>query len=335
MCAAEALDMDDISNLLPSLKEIEDAAQLIYGVMPPTPQYNWPLLAKRLGCDLWVKHENHTPTGAFKVRGGLVYMRQLKEKNPDIIGVITATRGNHGQSVAFAAAREGLQSVVVVPEGNCREKNEAMKAFGAELIIHGADFQEAVEYAGQLGKERGLHAMCPFDMTLVKGVSTYALEFFRSHPDLDTIYTSIGMGSGICGIISAREALGLKTKVVGVVSKHAPMMALSFARGEMVEHAASTKIGDGMACRKPAENAFKIIHRYADRIVQVDDDELCDAMRAYYTDTHNIAEGAGAAPLAGLMQEKEKMAGKKVGVILCGQNVESEQFAKILCSTKF
>lgn len=331
MCTAENLEMNDIAPVLPSLAEIEEAARIIYDVMPPTPQYNWPLLAKKSGCDLWVKHENHTPTGAFKVRGGLVYMHELKRDNPDVKGVITATRGNHGQSVAFAASRLGLKSVIVVPEGNCPEKNEAMKAFGAELIIHGVDFQEAVEHAGRLGMERGLHAMCPFDMTLVKGVATYALEFFRAHPDLDTIYTSIGMGSGICGIISVREALGLKTKVVGVVSKHAPMMALSYERGEMIEAPATTKIGDGMACRKPAEQSFKIIHRYADRIVQVDDDELCAAMRTYYTDTHNIAEGAGAAPLAGLMQEKDKMQGKKVGVILCGQNVESEQFAKILC----
>lgn len=332
MCAAESIDMETESfPLLPSLDEIRSAADLIYKVMAPTPQYNWPLLAKRAGCDLWVKHENHTPTGAFKVRGGLVYMDALKRANPDVKGVISATRGNHGQSVAFAASRAGLKSVIVVPEGNSKEKNAAMQAFGAELIIHGEDFQESVEYAAKLGKERGLHAMCPFDMTLVKGVSTYALEFFQAHPDLDTIYTSIGMGSGICGIISAREALGLKTKIVGVVSKHAPMMALSVAQGKMVEHAAETYIGDGMACRKPAEDAFKIISHYVDRIVQVSDDELCNAMRAYYTDTHNIAEGAGAAPLAGLLQEKRKMTGKKVGVVLCGQNVDSDQFADVLC----
>lgn len=332
MCAAEPITEEDLIVALPSLQDIEEAARQIYKVMAPTPQYNWPLLAKRAGCDLWVKHENHTPTGAFKVRGGLIYMRKIKKYNPHVKGVITATRGNHGQSVAFAAKREGLKAVIVVPEGNCPEKNKAMKAFGAELIIHGKDFQEAVEYAGQLGKERGLHAMCPFDMTLVRGVATYALEFFRVHPDLDTIYTSIGMGSGICGIVSAREALGLNTKIVGVVSKHAPMMADSISLGEMVERPATTKIGDGMACRKPSEQAFRIISKYVDRIVQVSDEELCSAMRAYYTDTHNIAEGAGAAPLAGLLQEKDRMRGKKVGIILCGQNVESRQFASILCS---
>lgn len=332
MCAMERPLPDIECPDLPALADIEAAASLIYEVMPPTPQYNWPLLSKRAGCDLWVKHENHTPTGAFKVRGGLVYMHELKSRNPSVTAVITATRGNHGQSVAFAAARAGLRSVVVVPEGNCPEKNAAMQAFGAELIVHGKDFQEAVEYAGELGKERGLHAMCPFDLTLVKGVSTYALEFFREHPDLDTIYTSIGMGSGICGIVSAREALGLKTKIVGVCSAHAPMMADSITLGEMVERPADTKIGDGMACRKPAQEAFQIISHYVDRIVQVTDKELCTAMRAYYTDTHNIAEGAGAAPLAGLLQEKEHMAGRKVGVVLCGQNVESKQFADILCN---
>lgn len=333
MCAAESILDEEYQPILPDIGDIENAAKIIYEVMRPTPQYNWPLLAKRLGCDLWVKHENHTPTGAFKVRGGLVYMHRLKQQKPDLKGVITATRGNHGQSVAYAAAREGLEAVIVVPEGNSKEKNAAMQAFGAELIVHGQDFQESVEYAGRLGKERGLHAMCPFDMTLVTGVATYALEFFRAHPDLDTIYTSIGMGSGICGIVSAREALGLSTKIVGVVSAHAPMMALSFARGEMVEHAAATIIGDGMACRKPAQDAFRIISKYVDRIVQVSDDELCVAMRAYYTDTHNVAEGAGAAPLAGLMQEKAKMQGKKVGVILCGQNVDSDQFSQVLAGT--
>ena len=246
---------------LPSLSDLEAAAKLVYGVMAPTPQYNWPLLSTRTGCDLWVKHENHTPTGAFKVRGGLVYMHELKVRDPSVTGVITATRGNHGQSVAFAAARAGLQSVVVVPEGNCPEKNAAMKAFGAELIVHGVDFQESVEYAAQLGKQRGLHAMCPFDMTLVRGVASYALEFFREHSDLDTIYTSVGMGSGICGIVCAREALGLRTRIVGVCSAHAPMMADSLALGEMVERPAHTKIGDGMACRKPAQEAFQIISR--------------------------------------------------------------------------
>lgn len=325
-----ATNTDNVPKL-PSLEEIEAAADIIYDVMQPTPQYNWPLLSKRLGCDLWIKHENHTPTGAFKVRGGLVYMKELKEKLPHVKGVISATRGNHGQSVAFAAAREGLKAVIIVPEGNSVEKNEAMKAFGAELIVHGKDFQESVEYAGALAVERELHAMCPFDMTLVKGVSTYALEFFRAHPDLDTIYTSIGMGSGICGIVSAREALGLKTKIVGVCSKHAPMMADSVSLGEMVERPATTYIGDGMACRKPAEASFRIVSTYVDHIVQVSDEELTDAMRAYYVDTHNIAEGAGAAPLAGLMQEKAEMQGKKVGVILCGQNVDSEQFSKVLC----
>lgn len=330
MCAAETQRTDIPCPALPSLDEIEQAASIIYDVMQPTPCYRWPLLAERAGCDLWVKHENHTPTGAFKVRGGLVYMDVLKKNNPGLEGVITATRGNHGQSVAFAAARAGLKAVIVVPEGNCPEKNEAMKGFGAELIVHGADFQEAVEYAAKLGEERGLHAMCPFDMTLVTGVASYGVEFLRAQPDLDALYVPIGMGSGISGCIAAREALGLKTEIIGVVSKDAPMMALSFERGEMVEAPATTKIGDGMACRKPAEQSFQIVSRYASRIVQVSDDDLKTAMRAYFTDTHNVAEGAGAAGLAGLLQEKDLMVGKKVGVVLCGQNVESVQFSDII-----
>lgn len=315
---------------LPSLVELEAAADLVHAVIPPTLQYCWPLLCQRTGTEVWVKHENHTPTGAFKVRGGLVYIEDLRRKHPNVKTVVSATRGNHGQSVGFAARRHGLKAVIVVPFGNSAEKNSAMQALGIELIEYGHDFQAAAEYAAELATERGLFRLPSFHPLLVRGVGTYALEFLRAVPDLDTIYVPIGLGSGICGMVAARNALGLRTKVVGVVSIGAPAYALSFAARRMIAHEVTTQTADGMACRKPDEQAMEIIWHGVERIVQVSDAEIEVAMRAYFTDTHNVAEGAGAAGLAALLQEKGKMVGSKVGLVLCGGNVDRDVFARVL-----
>lgn len=313
-----------------SLQDVEDAAAIVYAAMPPTPQYAWPLLAGRTGCEVWVKHENHTPTGAFKVRGGLVYMDRLKRDGREVAGVISATRGNHGQSIALAAARAGIAATIVVPEGNSVEKNAAMRAFGAELVEAGHDFDAARETAMQLAGERGLSMVPSFHRDLVCGVATYAHELFRAAPLLDTVYVPIGLGSGICGTIAMRDALGLSTKVVGVVSTEAPAYALSFAAGKVVATNSADTMADGMAVRGPDAAALEIILKGADRIVEVSDAEIATAMRAYYEDTHQLTEGAGAASLAALLQERERMAGKRVGLILSGGNIDRPLYLRAL-----
>jgi threonine dehydratase len=313
-----------------ALAAIESAAALVHAVMPPTPQYRWPLLCQRAGTELWVKHENHTPLGAFKVRGGIVYIDHLRRSEPGVQGVIAATRGNHGQSVTFAATRAGLKSVIVVPQGNSTEKNAAMKALGCELVEHGHDFQAAYEFAQGLAKERKLHPFPSFHPLLAHGVGTYSLELLRAQPDLDTVYVPIGLGSGICGMIGARDALGLRTKVVGVVSENAPTYALSFAKGSPVPTNSADTMADGLACRVPVADAVAIVNKGAERIVTVSDAQIMAAMRAYFADTHNVAEGAGAATLAALLQEREKMASKKVGVVLSGGNVDTKVYKDVL-----
>jgi threonine dehydratase len=309
---------------------IEDAARFVHQTMGPTPQYAWPLLAQRCGGEVWVKHENHTPIGAFKIRGALTYMRELRRAEPNVTGVLAATRGNHGQSVATAAAASGLKAVIVVPHGNSVEKNTAMRAQGAELIEHGQDFQEALEYARGLAAERGLHMLPSFHPWLIQGVATYGYELFSAVPDLAAVYVPIGLGSGICGTIAARDALGSKAEIVGVVAAGAPAYALSFKSGKPVATNAADTMADGLACRVPVEGAVATINRSAARIVEVSDAEIMAAMRHYYTDTHNLAEGAGAAALAALVQEREAMAGKTVAVILSGGNVDIDVFARVI-----
>lgn len=304
------------------LPALEEAAATVHAVMPPTPQFPWPLLAERTGAEVWVKHENHTPTGAFKVRGGLIYLDRLKRERPGVAGLVSATRGNHGQSLAYAGRRTGVPVTIVVPQGNGVEKNAAMRALGAELVEAGRDFDAARERAEQLAAERELHTVPPFHSDLVRGVATYALELLHAVTDLDTVYVPIGMGSGICGLIRTRDLLGLGTRIVGVVSAHAPAMALSVEAGRIVTTETADTIADGMACRVPDPAAFAIISAGTERIVRVTDAEIAAAMRAYWTDTHNLAEGAGAAPLAALLQDGERMRGKRVGLILTGANVD-------------
>lgn len=316
--------------MLPSLTEIERAAAIVHASMPPTPQIAWPVLARRAGCELWVKHENHTPIGAFKIRAGLVYMDWLKRAEPGVTGVLAATRGNHGQSVTVAARRAGLKSVIVVPLGNSVEKNAAMRAQGAELIEHGHDFQAAYEYAQALARERGLHPMPSFHPILAHGTATYGLELLSAVPDLDTVYVPIGLGSGICGTIAARDALGLKTKIVGVCAENAAAYALSFTAGKPVPTNSADTMADGLACRVPDATAVAIVNKGAERIAQVSDAAIKAAMRAYFTDTHNLAEGAGAAALAALLLERERMKGKRVAVVLSGGNVDLPVYRQVL-----
>ena len=315
---------------LPSLNRLEQAARVVHAAMPPTPQYRWPLLCEAVGTDVWVKHENHTPTGAFKIRGGLVYFDELVRSGKRPAGVISATRGNHGQSVAFAARQSRLAVTIVVPHGNSLEKNAAMRALGAELVVHGEDFQAAREHAATLARTRDLLMVPSFHPLLVRGVGTYSLELLQAVSDLDTVYVPIGLGSGICGMIAAREALGLKTEVVGVVSTHAPAYALSFAQRRMVEHAVTTRISDGMACRTPEPEALEVLWQHLARVVQVSDDEVERAMSLVFTATHNVAEGAGAAGLAAALQEKDRLRGRRVAFVLSGGNVDRDVFARVL-----
>ncbi|WP_454834893.1 MULTISPECIES: threonine dehydratase [Pseudomonas] len=310
--------------------DLEQAARHVYQVMPATAQYPWPLLAERLGCTVWVKHENHTPTGAFKVRGGITFLHWLRREHPGVKGIVSATRGNHGQSLALAASTLGLRALIVVPEGNSLEKNNAMRGFGGEVVECGRDFDEAREEAARLAQVHDLYLVPPFHTELVKGVATYALELFIAAPDLDTVYVPIGCGSGICGVIAARDALGLNTQVVGVVSKEAAAAKLSFEAGAICETASANTFADGLAVRKPVPDAFAIYGAASARIVSVSEGEIAEAMRVYYTDTHNLAEGAGAAALAALIQEREMMLGKKVGVILSGGNVDRSVYASVI-----
>ncbi|WP_415922216.1 threonine dehydratase [Tateyamaria sp. SN6-1] len=313
-----------------SLTDLETAARFVHDRMAPTPQHHWPLLSAATGAEVWVKHENHTPTGAFKVRGALTFMDWLVRTHPDVPGICTATRGNHGQGQAWAATGAGLRALVYVPRGNSVEKNAAMRAFGAELVEHGDDFDTARMEAFRVAEEQGLFIVPPYHPELVRGVATYAYEFFTAQSELDTVYVPIGCGSGICGTIMARDALGLRTKVVGVVSDQAQTAKLSVEAGRLVETNSASTFADGMAVRVPVQEAFDIYAKGADRIIAVSDDAVADAIRLYFTATHNVAEGAGAAPLAGLMQERDAMAGKRVGVILCGGNIDTAWMQQVL-----
>ena len=319
-----------MTHLLPSLADIEAAATVVYRDFPPTPQYRWGLLSERLGTECWLKHENHTPVGAFKIRGGLTYFDQLARRGPLPREVISATRGNHGQSMGWAARRHGVACTIVVPRGNSHEKNAAMRALGVTLVEHGSDFQEAREHAMRLATERGAHMVPSFHTDLLRGVATYWWEFLRAVPHMAVAYVPIGQGSGACAAIAAKQALGHGVRIVGVVSSHATTYADSIAAGRVVESAVTTQLADGMACRVADQAALDILAPHLDHLVQVSDAEVAAAMHALYTDTHNAAEGAGAAALAAALQEKERLAGQAVGVALTGGNVDAAVFARVL-----
>lgn len=321
-----------MSEQFPDAAELQAGAAIVYRAMAPTPQYSWPLLNQALGCETWLKHENHTPTGAFKVRGGLVYLDRLRRNSPQVRGVISATRGNHGQSVGFAAARHGLGATIVVPHGNSREKNAAMRALGVELIEHGDDFQDSREHAALLARQRGLHMIPSFHRDLVCGVASYWTELLAAQPQIDTLLVPIGQGSGICAAVAARRALGLGCRIVGVVSAHALAYQLSFERKTSVAAPVTTVVADGMACRVPDQASLDIILQHVDEVVAVTDEEVAAAMKLLYVATHNVAEGAGAAALAAALQMKDSLRGQRIGLPLGGANVDSDQFARILCS---
>lgn len=307
---------------------LEQAARLVHSVMPPTPQLCWPLLSQRAGCEVWVKHENHTATGAFKIRGGIVMIDALKRAKPKLAGVISATRGNHGQSLAYAGRRHGVRTVIVVPRGNSRDKNAAMRAWGAELIEYGRDFDEAKDQAAALAREQGLESIGPFHPELVAGVGSYALELFSAVADLDAVYVPIGCGSGISGLIAWRDALGLKTKIIGVVSENADCYALSWEAGKPVETPSANTFADGMAVRVPVPAALAIIRAGAERIVRVSDEEIKLSIKYFFADTHNLVEGAGAAALAALLKEKPKSG--RYAVIASGGNIDREAYVSVL-----
>ena len=315
---------------LPPLSELARAEEIVHAIVPPTPQYAWPLLREHVGTEVWVKHENHTPAGAFKIRGGLTYFDWLRREHPDVRGVVAATRGNHGQSIGFAARLHGVSAAIVVPHGNSREKNDAMRALGVELIEEGEDFQASLEAAQRLAGERGWHRVPAYHPMLVAGVATYGLELMRAVPRLDVVYVPIGMGSGIVGMIAAREALRMRTEIVGVVSAEAPAYARSLAAGRAVSHPALTRIADGMACRTPDPSALEIIARGASRVIEVSDEQVEAAMRVLFSTTHTVAEGAGAAALAALLGERDRVAGRVAGVVVTGGNVDRDVYARVL-----
>jgi threonine dehydratase len=313
-----------------TLAELESALPRVRACVPPTPQYAWPLLRARTGVDVIVKHENHTPIGAFKVRGGLVYVANALRERPQCRGMITATRGNHGQSLAFAAARAGVAASIVVPHGNSTEKNAAMRAFGAELVEHGRDFDDAKAHAMTLATERNLKFVPSFHRDLVIGVATYAYELFTAVDDLDIVYVPIGLGSGICGLIGARDLLCPKVRVVGVVAKAANAYRLSLDAGHVVATNSAQTFADGMAVRVPDAAALEVISRGAERAVEVSEEEVAQAIRILFADTHNCAEGAGAAALAALMQERDRLKGHRAAIILTGQNIDRSWMATVL-----
>ena len=315
---------------LPTLDQIREAQSLVYRHMLPTPQYSWPLINERLGAEAWIKHENHTPIGAFKLRSALVYAAWLKQTQPQLAGIAAATRGNFGQGAAMTARLLGMKAVIVVPHGNSAEKNRAMQAQGAELVEHGRDFQESLEFAATVARERAYAMLESFHERLVCGAATFALELFQSAPKVDVVYVPIGMGSSVCGVIAARDALDLSTEIIGVTAVANPATANSFRERKLVEAPANSLIADGLACRRPNQDALDIIFANVARIIEVSEAEIADAMCIYHQDTHNIAEGAGAAALAAALKEKSSLRGKRAGIILTGGNVDRELYAAAL-----
>ncbi|MFN2460039.1 MAG: threonine dehydratase [Candidatus Velthaea sp.] len=313
-----------------ALDELHAAAEVVHDVLPRTPQYAWPLLGARTGAEVWVKHENHLPIGAFKVRGGLVYFAELRRSRPHVRDVIAATRGNHGQSIAFAARRYAMTATIVVPHGNSAEKNAAMRALGAELIEAGEDFNAALETARRLAEERGAHLVPSYHPALVRGVASAGLELFGAVHDIDAVYVPIGQGSGAAALIAARDALGLRTHIIGVVAAAADAYARSFEAGRAIATETAATIADGVACRVPDPAAFAVLKHGLARIVRVSDEAICDAMRVLFSDTHNVAEGAGAAALAALLQERAVMRGRRVAVMLTGGNIDRAMFADVM-----
>ncbi len=314
-----------------SLAELDAAAALVRRSVPVTPTYEWPLLAEATGARVWVKHENHTPVGAFKVRGGLVYVDRLKQRRPEATGILSATTGNHGQSLAFAGRAGGLPVTIVVPHGNSLDKNAAMRALGAEVVEHGHDFQAAREHANELAEaDPRLDLVPSFHPDLVLGVATYVRELFDQAGELDTVYVPVGMGSGCCALIAVRDLLGLRTEIVGVVAERADATARSFAAGYVVGTDSADTFVDGVATRAPDPQAIARIVNGAARIVTVSDDAAAEAMRLHFRATHNVPEPAGALALAALLAERDANRGKRVALVQTGSNIDADVLGTVL-----
>lgn len=322
-----------MSSSLPALAEIESAADLIRGQVPRTPTHRWPLLSEAAGAEVWVKHENHTPVGAFKVRGGLVYVDELLKADPTVQGVIAASTGNHGQSIVWSARRRGLRAVIVVPQGNNSDKNAAMRSLGGELVEHGREFQEALEFSRELAQREGLHPVPSFHSWLVRGVATYGMEFFQDAPPLEAVFVPIGLGSGLCGVAAARQALGLSTRIIGVVSAHAPAYALSFAQKQLVTQPSETRVAEGVACSTPHAEALELVWQHADAVVTVTDEEALMAMKELLGATHNLAEGAAALSWAALKKTRDQWRGRRVGCVMSGGNASLELMGRALATS--
>jgi threonine dehydratase len=313
-----------------SRAELDAAVRIVRPHVPVTPAYRWPLLEKVTGTPTWVKHENATPIGAFKVRGGLVYVARLLEADQPVRGMITATRGNHGQSLAYAGRAHGIPLTIVVPEGNSPDKNAAMAGFGAELIVHGHDFQEAGEHAIRLAEEHGWQMVPAFHRDLVAGVATYAAELHEQVPDLDVIYVPVGQGSGCCANIAVRDLLGRRTEVVAVGAEGAPAHALSFQARRPVTTPEADTFVDGVATRVPDEDALEVMLRGAARFVQVSDQATEQAMRCLWQTTHQMPEPAGAIALAGLLADTARPDGAVAATIMTGGNCDRELVQRVV-----
>ena len=331
----------DGTGVRPTLADVYDARTRVYRALKPTPLLRHPLLAQESGLDIRVKHENHNPTGAFKVRGGLNLIGSLSVRgeaapggtNAQRRGVITATTGNHGQSIALACALGGVPCTIVVPLGNNPEKNAAMRAYGAELIEFGKDFDEAREKVEQLQHERQLrYVHSANEPMLIAGVGTYALEIFEELPDVDVVIVPIGGGSGACGCAIVRSAIGSGAKIIGVQAARADAFARSWRGPSRVVGDSAATFAEGMATRVTFDLTFGILQKELDDIVTLTEEELADGIRLAVRTTHNLAEGAGAASLAAAVKLRSSLAGKKIVCVMSGGNIDRATLTRILTS---
>jgi threonine dehydratase len=313
----------------PTLKDIFASRERVYRVLKPTPLIRHPLLAEETSLDVYVKHENHNPTGAFKVRGGLNLIGSLSPEERR--GVITATTGNHGQSIALACQREGVPCTIVTPLGNNPEKNAAMRAYGAEVIEFGRDFDEARERVEQMQAELGLrYVHSANEPLLIAGVGTYALEVFEDLPDVGVILVPIGGGSGACGCSIVRSGTGSRAKVIGVQAERADAFTRSWREGKRIVGARADTFAEGMATRVTFDLPFSILQKELDDVITLDEGELAEGVRLALRTTHNLAEGAGAASLMAAAKLRSQLAGRKVVCVMSGGNIDRSTLAQIL-----
>ncbi len=318
----------------PSYDDVLRAREIVTRYLPRTPVFSYPALSERLGCELFIKHENHQPVGAFKVRGGINLLASLSPEER-ARGVISATRGNHGLSLAYAGRLFDTRVVLVVPHGNNPEKNDAMRAWGAELIEHGVDFDEARQHVEELARMQGLrYVHSANEPLLIAGVGTYALELFEDVPRLDTVIVPVGLGSGICGTCLVRGELSPETRVIGVQAERAASIYLSWREKRIVTTDSADTIADGLATRVPAELTLELIWREVDDFVTVSEEGLARAIRDLLRYTHNLAEAAGAAGLAALDRLREQVEGTRVAIILTGGNIDAETLRSVLAPTR-